>query len=146
MLGSQSLVIVVTLLPNTIPLLKPQYATKVDAQAIQRLKEKQRFYYNRHVKPLPPLSPGETVRMQLPGEKTWSPGICVGQSGPRSYNVKVGEQEYRRNRRQVMQTKEPQALPDLSRDQPRRTHRNSHSEIRSERGGTPTEGGPSTEV
>ena len=103
-----------TLLPTTTPLLKPQYATKVDAQAIRRLKEKQKFYYNRHVKPLPPLSPGETVRMQLPGEKTWSPGICMGQSGPRSYNVKVGEQEYRRNRRQVMQTKEPQALPDLS--------------------------------
>ena len=51
--------------------------------------------------------------MQLPGEKTWTPGICTGQSGPRSYKVKVGNQEYRRNRRQLVQTNESPPLPHI---------------------------------
>ena len=115
-----------TLLPTATSLLKPQYETAKDAQALNRLKEKQKSYYNRHAKPLAPLSPGETVRMQLPGDKTWTPGTCTGQSGPRSYNVRVGDQEYRRNRRQLLQTKEPQepVLPDVQ-----STPETSHSEM-----------------
>ena len=81
-----------TLLPTATSLLKPQYETAKDAQALNCLKEKQKSYYNRHAKLLAPLSPRETVRMQLPGEKTWTPGTCIGQSGPRSYNVRVGDQ------------------------------------------------------
>ena len=37
----------------------------------------------------------------------------MGPNGLRSYNVKVGDQEYRRNRRQLIQTKEPPPLPDI---------------------------------
>ena len=96
-----------TLLPTASLLLKPRYATEEDTAALTQLKERQKFYYNRHVKSLPPLNSGETIRMRLPGKKTWTPGACVGQDGPRSYRVKVGEQEYRRNRRQLRQTKEP---------------------------------------
>lgn len=51
--------------------------------------------------------------MQLPGENTWTPGVCMDQSGLRSYKVKVGDQEYRRNRCQLIQTKEPPPLPDI---------------------------------
>ena len=54
------------------------------------------------------------MRVQLPGEKMWTPGVCTGQSGPRSYKVKVGDQEYRRNRRQLIQTNESQPLPHIS--------------------------------
>ena len=46
-------------------------------------------------------------------EKTWTPGVCTGQSGPRSYKVKVGDQEYRRNRRQLIQTNESPPLPHI---------------------------------
>jgi len=45
--------------------------------------------------------------MRLPGEKTWSPGTCTGKVGPRSFRVQVGDAVYRRNRRQLMKTGEP---------------------------------------
>ena len=45
--------------------------------------------------------------MRLPGQTTWSAGMCVGHVGPRSYVVKVGETQYRRNRRQLIQANEP---------------------------------------
>ena len=102
-----------TLLPTSTALLQPRFETSEDKQALNHLKDKQKFYYNRQVKPLPPLSEGETVRMQLPGEKAWTPGVCKGQSGPRSYKVKVGDQEYRRNRHQLIQTNESPPLPHI---------------------------------
>ena len=54
--------------------------------------------------------------MKLLGQKTWTPGTCLGQVGPRSYDVKVGESTYRRNRRQLISAGEP-PIPDIS-DQP----------------------------
>ena len=45
--------------------------------------------------------------MRLPGQTTWSAGACTGLVGPRSYEVKVGESVYRRNRRQLIHTNEP---------------------------------------
>lgn len=102
-----------TLLPIHTELLQPRFDTKEDKKALYHLKDKQKLYYDRQVKPLNPLNTGEVVRMQLPGEKTWTPGLCVGQSGPRSYNVNVGGREYRRNRRQIMSTKEPPLTPDI---------------------------------
>lgn len=49
--------------------------------------------------------------MRLPGEKTWSPGTCTANAGPRSFRVQVGETVYRRNRRQILKTGEtPQAV------------------------------------
>ena len=45
--------------------------------------------------------------MKLPGQKTWSPGTCLGKVGPRSYEVQVGESIYRRNRRQLIRSNEP---------------------------------------
>ena len=68
---------------------------------------------NKHTKPLQPIHQGDTVRMKLPGQRTWSPGTCMGQVGPRSYEVKVGESIYRRNRRQLVRSNEP-PIPDTS--------------------------------
>jgi len=51
---------------------------------------------------LPPLRTGEVVRMQLPGEKRWTSGICTGLQGPCSYGIRVGEAEYHRNRRHIL--------------------------------------------
>ena len=53
------------------------------------------------------------VCIELPGENTWTTGVCMDQSGPRSYKVKGGDQEYCRNQRQLIQTKEPPPLPDI---------------------------------
>ena len=42
--------------------------------------------------------------MHLPGEKTWSPGVCAGLVGPRSYEVKVLDRTFVRNHRQLIKS------------------------------------------
>ena len=89
-----------TLLPTAGTLLKPRYDTDADTRALAGRKRRQSFYYNQHARP--PIDEGATVRMRLPGEKTWTPGTCTEQVNPRSYRVKVGGTVYRRNRRQLV--------------------------------------------
>ena len=91
-----------TLLPTAGTMLKPRYDTDADTRALAGRKRRQSFYYNQHARPLTPIDEGATVRMKLPGEKTWTPGTCTGQVNPRSYRVKVGGTVYRRNRRQLV--------------------------------------------
>jgi len=99
-----------TLLPMTHLQLEPQYPTASDARALLDQRAKQQQYYNRSAKDLPPISRGDTIRMQLPGQTKWTPGVCTGQHGPRSYNVRVDDREFRRNRRQLLYTKEARPL------------------------------------
>ena len=96
-----------TLLPVAANLLKPRYDTEADAQALVGTKQRQQYYYNRAAKPLKTITPGETVRMKLPGQDTWSPGTCTEKLENRSYMVKVGDTIYRRNRRHIQKTNEP---------------------------------------
>ena len=51
------------------------------------------------------------MRLQLPGEKIWSRGVCEGKVGPRSYELSVNGTRYRRNRRHIIPTQE---LPVMS--------------------------------
>ena len=104
-----------TLLPMTETLLKPAYDTTTVARALKGKRAKQAHYYNRQARDLPPISVGEAVRLRLPGEKRWTAGICTGFRGPRSYIVRVGKTEYRRNRRHLIRSGEapPTALPPL---------------------------------
>ena len=95
-----------TRLPVAASLLTPQYPTKEDSQAILSQKQRQQHYYNRHVKELQPIAPGETIRMRLPGQLMWSSGVCTDRLGPRSYRLNVGERTYVRNRRQLIRTRE----------------------------------------
>lgn len=106
-----------TLLPVAGTLLQPRYSTEEETRALIGNKQRQQHYYNKHAKPLRPIGQGETVRMKLPGQKTWSAGTCMAQAGPRSYEVKVGETVYRRNRRQLIQSKEP-PIVDSSEPEP----------------------------
>ena len=58
-------------------------------------------YYNRRhgVRPLQELRPGDTVRVKLPAQKTWSqPAHIQQQETPHSYLVDTGNGVYRRNR------------------------------------------------
>ena len=107
-----------TLLPMSESLLHPRYSTEEDTRAINAQKQRQQFYYNRQAKSHKPIAPGETVRMRLPGQTTWSAGVCKGLVGPRSYEVKVGEGSYRRNHRQLIHADEPPLL-DLPQEEPR---------------------------
>ena len=105
-----------TLLPVAGSLLQPQYSTEEDTRALIGAKQRQQYYYDKHCKPLDPISIGKTVRMKLPGRNTWNSGTCTDQVGPRSYEVKVGNGIYRRNRRQLVSTDEQPA--DLQHDDP----------------------------
>lgn len=90
-------------------LLQPAYDTAADARALKERKA----YYNHHARDLPPIQKGEAVRLQLPGEKQWTPGTCTGMVGPRSYRVRAGGTEYRRNRCHLIQRNEPPPDPTL---------------------------------
>ena len=100
-----------TLLPVAGSLLQPNFPTEEDTRKLIGAKQRQQFYYNKQVKPLEPVSIGDTVRMRLHGEKTWSPGACTAIAGPRSYRVRVGNAIYRRKRRQLIKTGEPEEAP-----------------------------------
>ena len=102
-----------TLLLMTTALLQPRFSTEEESRAILAKKEWQRYYYDKSAHPLPPLHLGDTVRMLCPGQSTWMPGVCQGQIAPRSYDVRVGDAIYRRNRRDLLLTSEhaPLNLP-----------------------------------
>ena len=76
---------------------------KEDTEAIRMQKARQQSYYDRHVKELRPIQPGQPVQMRLPGKDTWTTGTCLKTAGPRSYEVQVDGRTYRRNRRQLIQ-------------------------------------------
>ena len=70
-------------------------------------KKRQQHGYNKQVRPLEPISISDTVRMRLSRDKTWSPRTGTAEAGPRSYKVQVGSAIFRRNRRQLIKTGEP---------------------------------------
>ena len=82
--------------------MKPHYDTDANTRPLAGRKRHQSFYYNQHAGPLTPIGEGATVRMRLPGEKTWTPGTCTEHVNSRSYRVKVGGTVSRRNRRQLV--------------------------------------------
>ncbi len=45
--------------------------------------------------------------MKFPGQEKWTAGTCTQQVDSRSYIVKVGDSEYRRNHKQLIQGQEP---------------------------------------
>ena len=99
-----------TLLPNTKSLLNPRYLVKKDVEELQAQKCRQKKYYNKHGRDMKPTKTGETVRMRLPGQATWSIGTCKAMVGPRSYEIQVGNTTYRQNRRHLLCTNQSTIL------------------------------------
>ena len=95
-----------TFLPTQRTNLNPTYPTP-SPRAVTDSKLRQARYYNRRTRSLAPLAVGQSIRMRLPEQRTWSPGVCVGTAGPRSYWVRVNDVTYRRNRRQLLATDDP---------------------------------------
>ena len=91
-----------TLLPATNSLLQPQFSIQEYTQQLNKQKKRQQYYYNKHAHPLKPITIGEPVLMRLPGHTKWSQGECTGLVGPRSYEVTIGSNKYRRNRKQLI--------------------------------------------
>ena len=81
---------------------EPRHNTEREARALKGKKERQRHHYDKHTKPLTPISLGQTVRMKLPGQRKWSAGTYAGKVDELSYIVKVGDVEYQGNRKQLV--------------------------------------------
>ena len=106
-----------TQVPTSHELLKPKVATDAREQ-LTKCQEKQKLFHDKHSKPLPTLSKDDTVR--LAKDKKWIPATVTAKATtPRSYIVTTPNgQEYRRNRRHLIKTKEESpefigSLPDI---------------------------------
>lgn len=74
-------------------------------------RQKQSEYYSRQSTTLKPLEMGETVRIKKQG--TWVPSTVTGHVDSRSYTVRtIDGREYRRNRRDLMKSREA-TLPEF---------------------------------
>ena len=83
---------------------------------LKERKMKQALIYKRGTKEQPELQPGDTVRMKLlptDNETLRRKGSVVKQAAPRSYEVDLQRTVFRRNRRQLIKTKEPSSHLDL---------------------------------
>jgi hypothetical protein len=92
-------------LPASSRILKPEIPTGV-SQTLKKRQAKQKQYYDRGVKGLPKFKIGQSVRVRK--GRTWQPAIVKEvHDSPRSYVVtsQVG-QDYRRNRRHLLDTPE----------------------------------------
>ncbi|XP_062576025.1 uncharacterized protein K02A2.6-like [Saccostrea cucullata] len=100
-----------SILPVVPDELKPKVPVRVKELMVAE-REKQKGYYDRSAKPLPPLSVGDSIRYQE--GKLWKQGIVTKEEGDRSYTVKSTEGAvYRRNRRHLIKSKE-KFKPDVS--------------------------------
>jgi hypothetical protein len=103
-----------TMLPTSLPLLKPKVIEEVDSKIKKRHQLSKKFY-DQGTKELPKLKIGENIRMHpLPGrrDQIWQPGQCLEQVGPRSYIVDVNGTLYRRNRKYLRTTNEAPKLAE----------------------------------
>ena len=79
-----------------------------------QLKARQAAYkaqYDKSSRPLPPLSPGDTVRFKMSPNSDWRPAVVTAKMPqPRSYMIEHDGGELRRNRRHLMKTTEPPPL------------------------------------
>lgn len=83
------------------------YNTEKVLEELQNLKDTQKSYFDRNSKPLKPLEIGDTVRLRNPGQSIKTPGKVVRPAEtPRSYFVSHGNTTLRRNRRDLIITKE----------------------------------------
>lgn len=97
-----------SILPNTHPQLQPKVVRHKDfhIRRVQR-QQLQKRYNDRSAKPMSPLHEGQIIRFQEQGY--WKPAVVVWPADTeRSYHIHTSEggQEYRRNRRHLLDTKE----------------------------------------
>ena len=100
-----------TLLPIQRSGLIPKLAT--DGYHDKKIAQKAQIeQYNKSMHHLNPLAPGDTIRMKLPGQDTWTLGERTKKLSNRSYVVLVQGHTYRRNRRDLRLVYENLPLPD----------------------------------
>ncbi|XP_053383774.1 uncharacterized protein K02A2.6-like [Mercenaria mercenaria] len=101
-----------SILPITNKQLEPKTINPEEVRdKIQKAKKKQKGYYDRQTKPLPPLLINEYVRVQM--GKIWKPAKVIEKHDDHSYSVQTQDGAiYRRNRRVLNKTKE--RFPDIT--------------------------------
>lgn len=100
-------------LRTTLPICSKQKKHHKLGQKVKHQKIKQKAFYDRTAKQLPPLSRDDTVRIENPGG--WTTKSTVPQEvAPQSYTVRTPERHIiRRNRRSLLKTpKAPETVPD----------------------------------
>ena len=108
-----------SLIPTTESALRPRtIPPEVVIRGLERMKEKEKNYYDRSKKSLPSCSPDQAIRMKAANR--WIPAEYVREDDtPRSHIVRAGPHghEYRRNRDQLLVTNEsPHVI--ISEDRP----------------------------
>ena len=101
-----------TLLPTSARLLKPQLP-KPAKDLVTKRREKQAHYYNKGAKRLKELKPGDIVRMKpdpKDRKRLWKKATCLQKVAPRSYEVDIEGTRYRRNRNDLIATRESPAI------------------------------------
>jgi transposase InsO family protein len=94
-----------TLIPTKEVLLEPSVPTGVkERKELARVKAA--VTYNRGARDLQELAEGDIVRVKLPGDKKLTKGIIREKVGERSYIIRARGGEYRRNRKDLILTKE----------------------------------------
>lgn len=99
-----------TQLPTTQRLLAPKIIEpSIVQKQLNKEKAKQKFYYDRHTKPLPPLKAGDRVMVKPHDNSVWKPAtVTATLKEPRSYSVTTQDgQNLRRNRRHLLKCKTP---------------------------------------
>lgn len=96
-----------SILPNTPKQLKPRVVSRKDAHSRRvHQQQHQKRYFDRSAKPMTQLHAGQNIRFQEQGH--WKPAVVVQPADTdRSYHIRTPQgQEYRRNRRHLLDPKE----------------------------------------
>ncbi|KAI8506223.1 hypothetical protein Bbelb_156500 [Branchiostoma belcheri] len=97
-----------TRLPTTNEQLTPKSVNHENVRRqLEQKQQRQKTQYDKSSRPLPPISPGEEIRLQQQNKK-WTPATVIQQTEqPRSWLVETPDGvQYRRNRKHLQKIKE----------------------------------------
>ncbi|GFR99233.1 Pol polyprotein [Elysia marginata] len=102
-----------------LTVIKPK--EKVNKHLVAERLKKQAQYYNVHTREQTTLQPDATVRYRDHRSRTWEPARVLDQVGPRTYNIQTKSGVLRRNRQDILQSREPphDLTPDAVETTPR---------------------------
>ena len=118
-------------LPTTDEALSPKVVEHVPHN-LQKLRLTKKYHYDKAAKNLPELRKGDVVKMKTTNGYRKLAIVKRAADEPRSYFVESGKQQYRRNRRDLLQTREKynedQFLDDYIRlTRPEKNSQNQHN-------------------
>ena len=96
-------------------LLQPMAGNNTAYQRRLESQNKVAYHYNKKgYRIRQPFQPGQHVTIRLPGQSTWTRGVCIDNLGHRSYNVQVGSSIYRRTSKHIRAVAEPKSTKHVT--------------------------------